>query len=70
MPITERKICCTLNEQLEHLLLARHMGWQLVDKNIKSLWSGFQDELIGVGVSDGVDTPTHPPIGGQEWNTC
>ena len=41
-----------LNEQLEHLLLARPIGWQVVDKNIKSLWSGFQNELIGVRVSE------------------
>ena len=34
------------------VLLARPIGWQVVDKNIKSLWSGFQDELISVGVSE------------------
>ena len=37
MPITERKICCALDEQLGRSLLARPIGWQVFDKNMKSL---------------------------------
>ena len=40
-----------LKEQLGRSLLARPIGRQAVDKNMKPLQSGSQDELIGAGVS-------------------
>ena len=52
MPTTERETCSALDEQLRRSLLARLIGRQAVDKNMKPLKSGTQDELIGAGVPE------------------
>ena len=52
MPTTEGKICSALDEQLGRSLLARPVGRQVVDKNMKPLQSDSQDELIGAGVPE------------------
>ena len=52
MPTTDRKTCCALDEQLRRSLLAPPIGRQVVDKNMKPLKSGSQDELIGAGVPE------------------
>ena len=52
MPTTERKTCSALDEQLKCSLLAHAIGRQDVDKNMKPLQLGSQEELIGAGVPE------------------
>ena len=52
MPITERTIFGALDEQLGRSLLARPIGRQAVDKNMKPLQSRSHDKLIGTGVPE------------------